>query len=262
MKRVINTNNHIMWIDFGLSAIKPVHEKLQDKDAIPGTPLWMPPEVMMGRQVDEKADVYSYGIVLWEIVTQQIPFPDMTSFPKFRQAVCLNNVRPPLTAVKVDSISTLLQQCWHKDPASRPSFEEIITILDDIMVDCAIKDLEGREFWKSQLPGKEFVPFDEFLPLFLAYTGIPQPDTVQLECMKLLVATEYRDNIMKPVEVVKIEDFGNLLENFGPIKLVRQKKDESEEVTIFKRVCSLVIVILLIIFCNNPISSIIDVSNL
>jgi serine/threonine protein kinase len=59
--------NNIKVCDFGLSAVKPMGEKLKDKDSIPGTPLWMAPEVMMGRPLDEKSDVYSFGIVLWEI---------------------------------------------------------------------------------------------------------------------------------------------------------------------------------------------------
>ncbi len=51
--------------DFGLSVVKPRGEVLRDKDSIPGTPLWMSPEVLQGKDVDEKADVYSYGLVLW-----------------------------------------------------------------------------------------------------------------------------------------------------------------------------------------------------
>ena len=44
-------------------------EKLKDKDTIPGTPLWMAPEVLMGRPLDEKSDVYAFAVVLWEIGT-------------------------------------------------------------------------------------------------------------------------------------------------------------------------------------------------
>merc|ERR1712000_180645 len=109
----------------------------------------MPPEVMLGRKIDEKADVYSFGIVLWEIVTQQKPFPDMESFVEFRRAICLHNTRPPIDTIKIDSIRTLLDLCWHKDPDVRPPFEAITLMIEEIMVDCATSDEQGRLFWKS-----------------------------------------------------------------------------------------------------------------
>jgi len=168
---LVDKHGQIKVCDFGLSAIKPANESLKDKDTIPGTPLWMPPEVMMGKLVTEKADVYSYAIVLWEIITQQVPFPDMTSFPKFRQAVCLKNVRPPLDDVKQESIKKLLEECWHRNPEVRPSFEDIIKKIDEILIECAIKDPAGCEFWKQEFAGKEYAAFDKFLPAFLKHTG-------------------------------------------------------------------------------------------
>jgi hypothetical protein len=44
----------------------------------------------------------------------------------------------------------------------RPSFQEIIKSLELIMVDVAVHDAVGKEFWKSQLPGKERVSWDRF----------------------------------------------------------------------------------------------------
>jgi len=236
---LVDKHGSIRVCDFGLSAIKPAHEKLKDKDTIPGTPLWMAPEVMMGRQVDEKADVYSYAIVLWELVSQKPPFPDMTSFPKFRQAVCTNNVRPPIDDPEnpiLPTICELLEKCWHKNPEARPSFEVIINMIDLILVDCAIRDPVGREFWKTHLKGRENVPFSEFLPLFLQFTKLSMPDVIQLECFKQILVTELRDNIMEPVEVVNIEQFGQLLDNFGPCSLEQKKKDKVSIITIFDRI--------------------------
>uniref|UniRef100_A0A7S4I6F8 SH2 domain-containing protein n=2 Tax=Vannella robusta TaxID=1487602 RepID=A0A7S4I6F8_9EUKA len=234
---LVDRHGQIKVCDFGLSAIKPANESLQYKETIPGTPLWMPPEVMMGRKVTEKADVYSYGIVLWEIVTQQIPFPDMKSFPKFRQMVCLNNVRPPLTPIELQSIKDLLNECWHKNPEARPSFTKIVEKIENIMIECAIKDEEGREFWRENLHGKEYAPFDEFLPLFLNSMDLPMPSTIQLDCFKLLAVTEYKDDIMQPFDAIRIADFGKLLENFGPIEhVIKRNGKKDKTVTLFDRI--------------------------
>ena len=65
---MLNNKLKIKKKDFGLSQIKPKNGKVKDEEgAIPGTPIWMAPEVMMGRPVDDSADVYSFAITLWEI---------------------------------------------------------------------------------------------------------------------------------------------------------------------------------------------------
>ena len=224
-------------LDFGLSAIKPANEKIKDKDSIPGSPIWMPPEAMLGREITEKCDVYSYGIVLWEIVTQQKPFPDARGFAKFRQDICFNHIRPPVDSIKLPSIRNLLNLCWHKDVSARPSFEEIIKILDVLLVESAINDEEGRNFWNENYLGKEVVPLDEFLPCFLEHFELQEPSVPDLECFKLLATTRLSDNIMIPIDVVKILQFGQFLDNFGPITSKREKENgKFETTTIFQRV--------------------------
>jgi len=235
---LVDKHGQIKVCDFGLAAIKPANESLQDKETIPGTPLWMPPEVMMGRPVTEKADVYSYGIVLWEIVTQQVPFPNVKSFPVFRQRICLNHERPPLDSITLPSLQNLLQRLWHKDPTARPAFSEVVTTIEEILIECAIKDEKGREFWKEKFNGMSYVSYDKFLEPFLEFTGLSQPTDIQLECFKQLAVTKYKDDIMQPYDVVKIGDFGKLLENFGPIAYtVKRCGKKDKTITLFDRVC-------------------------
>jgi hypothetical protein len=61
----------------------------------------------------------------------------------------------------------LITACWNPDPSKRPSFKEIITQLDYIIVDCVIRDQKGRKFWKDNFLKKEEVPWTEFLDKFL-----------------------------------------------------------------------------------------------
>jgi len=210
--------------DFGLSAAKPYGDKIKDKDSIPGTPLWMAPEVMLGQPLDEKSDVYSYGICLWEIVTKQEPFPEMDSYPVFKRAITKNHQRPPISKDTLPSLKSLIEKCWDKDPGVRPSFSEIIPMLDQVIVDVAIPDVHGRTFWKKNFLGKEKVLYDEFLSAFLSHLGFRPStgntdDELSLSCFKAVMAVKDEDKTYKdPPDVVFLERFGQMLGFFGPIE--------------------------------------------
>lgn len=209
--------------DFGLSCVKH-GEKLKDKDTIPGTPLWMAPEVMMGRPLDEKSDVYAYGIVLWEIATQKVPFPNMSSFPAFKRAICIQNVRPEIPDDILPGLRDLLQATWHKDPAKRPSFSTVIEELKPLLVDAAITDPIGNQMWKDKFLGKDKVLWKYFTRAFYAAINRDPPDEftedeLQHRCLKAVLAKQDTDKSFRdPPFTVAIEDFGRFLSFFGPIR--------------------------------------------
>lgn len=63
---LIDANWNLKLCDFGLSRVK---SKLDNKKGLVGTPHWMAPEILRGERYDESSDVYSYGMVLWEMIT-------------------------------------------------------------------------------------------------------------------------------------------------------------------------------------------------
>eukprot|EP01102_Stenamoeba_stenopodia_P017033 TRINITY_DN6046_c0_g1_i1.p1 TRINITY_DN6046_c0_g1~~TRINITY_DN6046_c0_g1_i1.p1 ORF type:complete len:604 (+),score=94.72 TRINITY_DN6046_c0_g1_i1:103-1812(+) len=98
-----------------------------------GTLLWLAPEV--GRGVySEKADVYSYGILLWEIMTSGVPYGNSNDFALWDKIV--KGLRPTLPKGSSSiPIVKLMTSCWHEKPDKRPSAEEIAAILSgDIAV--------------------------------------------------------------------------------------------------------------------------------
>lgn len=68
---------HVKIADFGLSKIK---EDLHPLTGGLGTYQWMAPEVISHTRYTESADVYSFGIVLWECVARQVPYPGQAGF--------------------------------------------------------------------------------------------------------------------------------------------------------------------------------------
>jgi serine/threonine protein kinase len=231
---LLDKHGTVKVCDFGLSAIK-LTEKLKDTDSIPGTPLWMAPEVLMGRELDEKCDVYSYGIVLWEIFTRTEPFPQFQSYREFKRAITVENVRPPIPEGCPESLARLMELCWDPDSEKRPSFAEVIPMLDVVIVDVTVSDEVGRKFWKRSFLGKEAVPWDEFSLTFAEYLNLPVPDLgdVQWKALHAIVAEPDDDKTrIDPPMVVNLERFGKVLSWFGPL----EPRESASSFTILERV--------------------------
>nr|KAJ0225584.1 hypothetical protein LSAT_V11C100017380 [Lactuca sativa] len=115
--------------DFGLSRVKH-HTYLKTKSGR-GTPQWMAPEILRNEDTDEKSDVYSYGVVLWEITTGKIPWNDLNPMQVIG-AVGFMNRRLEIPK-DVDPLwAFLIESCWCSEPQSRPTFQEIINKLKDL----------------------------------------------------------------------------------------------------------------------------------
>ncbi|KAK4530831.1 hypothetical protein CCYA_CCYA05G1688 [Cyanidiococcus yangmingshanensis] len=128
--------NRIAICDFGLSALRKAGPgdsesfgRARDADAM-GTPYTLAPEVMAGESYTDKADVYSYGIVLWELLAAKRPFENLMPI-QLMYKVYAQNARPPLGEVYAE-FQPLLSQCWERDPLMRPDFGTILDLLENI----------------------------------------------------------------------------------------------------------------------------------
>jgi serine/threonine protein kinase len=96
-----------------------------------GTVQWMPPEVLANQSYNEKADVYSYGIICWELLTRECPYDKMTPI-QCALAVLNRNQRPEIPKWCPPALQALIRSCIKKDPDERPSFTDILDALDKI----------------------------------------------------------------------------------------------------------------------------------
>ncbi|KAJ6665788.1 hypothetical protein lerEdw1_001260 [Lerista edwardsae] len=86
-----------------------------------------------GSNYSEKCDVFSWGIILWEVITRRKPFDEIGG-PAFRIMWAVHNgTRPPLIKNLPKPIESLMTRCWSKDPSQRPSMEEIVKIMIHLM---------------------------------------------------------------------------------------------------------------------------------
>ncbi|XXG68817.1 hypothetical protein AAC387_Pa06g1822 [Persea americana] len=113
--------------DFGLSKIK---RNTLVSGGVRGTLPWMAPELLNGHssKVSEKVDVFSFGIVMWEILTGEEPYANM-HYGAIIGGIVNNTLRPPVPGWCDPGWRKLMEQCWAPDPVARPSFTEIASRL-------------------------------------------------------------------------------------------------------------------------------------
>ncbi|KAF8411282.1 hypothetical protein HHK36_003829 [Tetracentron sinense] len=113
--------------DFGLSKIK---RNTLVSGGVRGTLPWMAPELLNGSssKVSEKVDVFSFGIVLWEILTGEEPYANM-HYGAIIGGIVNNTLRPHVPNFCDAEWRRLMEQCWAPDPLARPSFTEIASRL-------------------------------------------------------------------------------------------------------------------------------------
>ena len=129
-------NNSILLADLGLEHLKKYVGLLEGYCNKSG---WSSPEILKesGNVVIKpnfSDDVYSFGMIMWELMTEQVPFPDY-NLKKLRELVGEQGFRPALTDVENPGIEELIKICWNNVPSNRPSFSLICNTLEQIIDD-------------------------------------------------------------------------------------------------------------------------------
>ena len=93
-----------------------------------GTYRWMAPEVIEHKPYDHKADVFSFGIMMWELLTGKLPYESLTPV-QAAIGVLKTGLRPTIPRNTHPKLAALLEKCWQKHPILRPDFSEILETL-------------------------------------------------------------------------------------------------------------------------------------
>ncbi|XP_008450756.2 serine/threonine-protein kinase EDR1 [Cucumis melo] len=123
---LVDKNWNVKVSDFGLSRLK--HNTFLSSKSTGGTPEWMAPEVLRNEPSNEKCDVYSFGIILWELATLRLPWSGMNPM-QVVGAVGFRNLRLEIPKEVDPTVARIIRECWQTDPNLRPSFSQLANIL-------------------------------------------------------------------------------------------------------------------------------------
>ncbi|XP_008775400.1 serine/threonine-protein kinase STY13-like [Phoenix dactylifera] len=122
----------VKLVDLGLARQETLTEMMT---AETGTYRWMAPELYSTvtlrhgekKHYNHKVDVYSFAIVLWELLHNRLPFEGMSNL-QAAYAAAFKNMRPSAENLP-EELALILTSCWKEDPNSRPNFSQIVHML-------------------------------------------------------------------------------------------------------------------------------------
>ena len=93
-----------------------------------GTCGWMAPEVIQTQRRSRKSDVFSFGIVVWEICSTEVPYSDIKGDFKVMRKVC-EGVRPCIPEDCPEKLANIMKECWEQDYNKRPEMDTVVVKL-------------------------------------------------------------------------------------------------------------------------------------
>ncbi|XP_006475934.1 serine/threonine-protein kinase EDR1 isoform X3 [Citrus sinensis] len=123
---LVDKNWVVKVCDFGLSRIK--HHTYLSSKSTAGTPEWMAPEVLRNEPANEKCDVYSFGVILWELATLSVPWKGLNPM-QVVGAVGFQNRRLEIPDDIDPAVAQIIRDCWQTEPHLRPSFAQLMSRL-------------------------------------------------------------------------------------------------------------------------------------
>ena len=150
---------HLVWVrlvPMSCHALPCSSMSTCNMSTVAGTVAWMAPEMIRGKGITEKCDVYSYGVIVWELLTQEVPFAGC-HMHNVMWLVGAQGMRPPVPEGTPAPLQDLLVLCWDNDPKKRPAFSKVMERLQAMRVQddqLAVQLAEFHErsaYWQQEI---------------------------------------------------------------------------------------------------------------
>ncbi|KAK8888185.1 hypothetical protein M9Y10_039249 [Tritrichomonas musculus] len=128
---LLDSDFHPRITDFGLSKIfDPLHS-MRQSISNSGTAAYMAPEVITGDRFNTKADVYAFGILMYEVIGGKRAYSDLLhgknpiNIYQLKKKIELEDLHPKFDFPITKSLQQMIEKCWSRDPKERPTFNEL-----------------------------------------------------------------------------------------------------------------------------------------
>ncbi|KAI9143667.1 kinase-like domain-containing protein [Paraphysoderma sedebokerense] len=142
---LITENKRIKVCDFGLSRLIPFNEEEKKRLSFCGTDAYMAPEIILCIPFDHRIDIFSYGIILCELITRRLANGITTIkrvVPGFGiDSLELKNLAPKDTPPELINLAL---KCCEDDPKMRPGWKDILNVLKEVEMEIIKKEVEGK----------------------------------------------------------------------------------------------------------------------
>jgi len=206
--------------DFGLA-----RSTRSDSRSIVGTRRFMAPEMMRKLPVTEKSDIYSFGVLLWQIHSRKKPFSQFKNIKsqqekkEFADFIWAGG-RPSISLDMPPLLANLIHRAWANDPSSRPTFGEVIQWLDQVMLYDAFSDSSAQVFWSlaasESYDGLESIRWKQLKSTLTNALGETDPNVPWLKELGAVLC----DPLSTQSEIVRVERFSALSNSFAPFNPV------------------------------------------
>eukprot|EP01117_Protostelium_nocturnum_P007334 TRINITY_DN2624_c0_g1_i1.p1 TRINITY_DN2624_c0_g1~~TRINITY_DN2624_c0_g1_i1.p1 ORF type:complete len:1555 (-),score=571.21 TRINITY_DN2624_c0_g1_i1:63-4487(-) len=157
---LVDKDLNLKICDFGVAKFMQKENKVTRNYF--STVAWSSPELLENGGYTEKADIYSFGLVLWSILTGVEPWETKNEFQTI-YAVLTSDERPIIPEGTIPKVKELIEICWAREPSVRPPFGKIIEMLRKIKDDPTSDTFENLPNWKKEK--KDKVEDEESNPL-------------------------------------------------------------------------------------------------
>src|SRR6266496_2508692 len=136
-----------------LGMCQPVNDKQSVKNGVYGVIPYMAPEVLRGYQYTKAADIYSFGIIMNEIMSEEIPYNDIPHDHILAIKIC-KGFRPKISKDTPKLIADLIIKCWDAKAENRPTAKELCKIFkkwaDELEKDEEDNEKDGEDSEKDE----------------------------------------------------------------------------------------------------------------
>eukprot|EP00184_Porphyridium_aerugineum_P008638 CAMPEP_0184692766 /NCGR_PEP_ID=MMETSP0313-20130426/1098_1 /TAXON_ID=2792 /ORGANISM="Porphyridium aerugineum, Strain SAG 1380-2" /LENGTH=1297 /DNA_ID=CAMNT_0027150615 /DNA_START=49 /DNA_END=3942 /DNA_ORIENTATION=- len=128
---LLDSNLNVKVGDFGLTRLMNQDVTMVQMTGQCGTFQYMAPEVLSSKPYSEKADVFSYGILVWEFCHRKLPYFGLQPM-QVGMAVVNQKIRPNIAPNIPIQFVEIMKACWHQDQTKRPTLHQVEVVLANL----------------------------------------------------------------------------------------------------------------------------------